>query len=429
MFDCYVTNSYFNVQGFSVAKFRLVMLNCSLDIAPDSIYNYTCEQQVLWGKCNETWMKGYCCNCCSDFNTCDPSYFLLMQTTSTILHDLHVSGPQIWYIQIWIIRISYSLAFIITFRIFWKELSKRVQKKVLVANKAIFWFSLLSLATNSIHALNSIFLYLPLYCIIQPRMGAALGGLRMLFINYYQLARLYYCFSSSSTHSKIGYPTSLFYCLYIIGIVILSAFGIVGFSMVNVFTVDNIYQCNTEYHADYELLVIVYALMFWSWDFITLILYLWKIYIFKKKNSNEQINTRIKFILSKITALTILYEALIVIAVVIGVIGASTNWNTWYSMLFNIYEALNGISTSFIILLMLEHNNDYYITFIRKYHYIFCCCSSSIIYVSGESNDEKQISKNIEDTSIDNTANLSEKIEPMGIQNEYEETETATDVS
>ena len=34
---------------------------CS-DIPPSS--DYTCVQQSQWGKCNETWMKGYCCQSC-----------------------------------------------------------------------------------------------------------------------------------------------------------------------------------------------------------------------------------------------------------------------------------------------------------------------------------------------------------------------------
>jgi len=32
------------------------------DIAPDS--QYSCSQQASWGKCSESWMKGYCCKTC-----------------------------------------------------------------------------------------------------------------------------------------------------------------------------------------------------------------------------------------------------------------------------------------------------------------------------------------------------------------------------
>jgi len=35
--------------------------DCS-DNAPDN--QYSCGQQAGWGKCNETWMKGYCCRSC-----------------------------------------------------------------------------------------------------------------------------------------------------------------------------------------------------------------------------------------------------------------------------------------------------------------------------------------------------------------------------
>ena len=40
---------------------------CS-DKAPDG--QYTCQQQAGWGKCNETWMQGYCCQSCHACQGC-----------------------------------------------------------------------------------------------------------------------------------------------------------------------------------------------------------------------------------------------------------------------------------------------------------------------------------------------------------------------
>ena len=40
---------------------------CS-DKAPDS--QYTCAQQAAWGKCTESWMKGYCCRSCFGCQGC-----------------------------------------------------------------------------------------------------------------------------------------------------------------------------------------------------------------------------------------------------------------------------------------------------------------------------------------------------------------------
>jgi len=38
------------------------------DKAPDT--TYTCVQQASWGKCNETWMQGYCCLSCFECKGC-----------------------------------------------------------------------------------------------------------------------------------------------------------------------------------------------------------------------------------------------------------------------------------------------------------------------------------------------------------------------
>ncbi|GMT32814.1 hypothetical protein PFISCL1PPCAC_24111, partial [Pristionchus fissidentatus] len=36
---------------------------------PPSSPTYTCEEQVLWGKCNESWMEGFCCKSCANAKT------------------------------------------------------------------------------------------------------------------------------------------------------------------------------------------------------------------------------------------------------------------------------------------------------------------------------------------------------------------------
>ena len=44
------------------------MFNCTHDISPDN--QYTCDQQKLWGKCQESWMNGWCCMSCNDTDSC-----------------------------------------------------------------------------------------------------------------------------------------------------------------------------------------------------------------------------------------------------------------------------------------------------------------------------------------------------------------------
>mmetsp|Transcript_62650 Transcript_62650/g.76696 ORF Transcript_62650/g.76696 Transcript_62650/m.76696 type:complete len:434 (-) Transcript_62650:306-1607(-) len=61
-------NNKNNIKVNIAPKFNLPGRCWCSDIPPDN--SYTCQQQASWGKCNESWMQGYCCQSCNACQGC-----------------------------------------------------------------------------------------------------------------------------------------------------------------------------------------------------------------------------------------------------------------------------------------------------------------------------------------------------------------------
>ena len=215
-----------------------------------------------------------------------------------------------------------------------------------------------------------------------------------IFITFYQLSRLQYCFSSEQVHStKYGYSKSAFNCLYLMGIVLC---GLTFASFVQALArkdnqlLDINYTCAFSSDDMIGVWMLIPGLVFFgAWDWTIILLYVRKCYQFRDKNrfnSDENMDNhvflRIKFILSKILLLTILLEIYALLAIV------------GYQMMFivqaeelafinSLFFVFDGLVSTYLISMMLSHNDDKYMRFIEFMNGLrVCCCFKWFINVA-----------------------------------------------
>ena len=156
--------------------------------------------------------------------------------------------------------------------------------------------------------------------------------LQTLFLGYYQLSRLYYCFANSQIHSNKGYSDAVFMIMYSTGLVITLFTTVTAPLFMNNTGGYINSQCGyreyqfyhipigDKYSSRYSILGSIGGLIMLLWDVTTYILYIHKIRIFVKYKGNDSnesaIKERILSTLYKITIITSFYEILCLIGLI-----------------------------------------------------------------------------------------------------------------
>ena len=212
-----------------------------------------------------------------------------------------------------------------------------------------------------------------------------------LFMDYFQIARLYYCFSQENAHSVHGYPRWL-YIIMFYAVTICAITASVSWTIMTSRTdCENHdgstvggFQSLTE-HVDHMILSIS-VLFFYILDAILLYLYWHQAnavmrmhrHEFAILKQNEEINEfqnlrtnqiqeNIQLILWRVVILSLLYKFI-------------TFFMIFMSRSFRSFISL---SYSLSMYLMLDHNTAEYITFMRWFtrfqlHWCCCCCAPMV---------------------------------------------------
>lgn len=294
-----------------------------------------------------------------------------------ILCNLIVACPNLWILR--------------------KECWSRKTDKAKFITKQLQLWSLLCMISGAINPIITIGFYLPYSCYISPYLSAISVNIQTSSMGFFQLSRLYYCFSQNKVYSSHGYPTCLFIIMFIIGILqfiaasIIPALWIVpktcGINDKYLFYSTSFDIVSSNQYASY---LTVSHFVYFLWDVITLLLYTFKAYSFRTQSKshnadNSGIWERIKSILYRVILLTIFYEfynTFSLLAVIFtGIIGLNDtpiymiSWILWTPNIF-VYN--------YAMYLMLQHNNDHYNKFLMflnksKLDYLcFCCCVRSM---------------------------------------------------
>ena len=121
----------------------------------------------------------------------------------------------------WIIRILIGFtSFVTTGSLLHSEIRKRRLPTTLFSSGLLRLTSAGSLWCAPIASLLLVFTVIPVSCMMRWVGTMIALYTQMAFLGFYQLSRLYYCFSNQQLHGKHGYPICLFLVMGIIGIII-----------------------------------------------------------------------------------------------------------------------------------------------------------------------------------------------------------------
>ena len=263
------------------------------------------------------------------------------------------------------------------------EIQKRRQLRVKFTTK---WFKFFSIACISCSFMMGVFAplqFIPGLCIFSHYLFLVSFGTAGLFMGLYQLHRLYYCFANEQVHSNKGYAKWVFIIMFTWGILPWVYFCIILFLGGGDDTLSGIrstcgFNDNHEYyfhpiqliHLSPHHLTII-GLSFQIWDILTLFMYMYKIWTFRKYQSEQPIvYKRIMSLLHKIFILTVFYQVFSVIHIAVH--------QMQIVVISRISRRLVNLSISLAMYLMLDHNKEDYVRFLKviyfmKFHWVCCC--------------------------------------------------------
>ena len=239
-----------------------------------------------------------------------------------------------------------------------------------------------------------------------------------LFMGFYQISRLYYCFARTQVYSDKGYPKWLYTIMF--GSEIISLFMVPSFLLFtsakrDVCGINAKWQSYVHYYRFptenedsrkwYLICLAIGCIKYLIWDITTLLLYVCKIRSFKKYrpenvdgNQNKKIHDRIACVMNRIVIMTLFYQ---IMAAVLGVVVIVMNIYFFRVPIEWIAGCVMSFCYSVSMYLMLDHNTKEYVQFLRglkavQMQYIcFCGCGSVIISqlsMLDTKSDEKMIS-------------------------------------
>ena len=278
-----------------------------------------------------------------------------------------------------------------------KELTKRNSGLATLTTKYMKMWSILTLSCGPIIGFITAMQYFDGFCYFFGRISLILKFIQPIFLGFYQLSRLYYCFAKDQVHSTKGYPNWLFITMYIFGI-----FIIINVIIYIFFEIEHPIHCGLN-HGGYKfktsqsvslssfvrlIWFLVYVILFIFWDLFTFALYLYKVRSFRKyKAENKIIYNRILSILYRIMILTLFYQIMSVFISILIVIVLETVYYENYEeiglILNEMLSLLPSILFCYTMYLMMDHNTMEYTSFIKciyftKFHWI-CFCFKGII--------------------------------------------------
>eukprot|EP01084_Bolivina_argentea_P278412 475611_1 len=304
-----------------------------------------------------------------------------------------------------------------------KELKKLRSEHVNYTTKWLKLFSLLTMICGIVYTFINFVRYFPIFCQFAAPSSYFMIANQGVFMNFYQISRIYYCFSQSKVYSKKGYPNYLFVIMYSIGVlIIISTFYPYFFTLWNTKCgINNKYEYFPEESDIRENpLVAIWAnitqFIYIIWDIITLLLYVVKVCSFKQYQSADVIvYNRIMSILKRVLILTACYEISTVLSISIGIIRDA--FINDYAMVITrcIYRSaffFNSVVFNFSMYMMQQHNDDEYYKFLQilhklRVHYICCCCRSEMEKEGNESSTDSSKDTNIQQQiEYDDTADI-----------------------
>ena len=276
-----------------------------------------------------------------------------------------------------------------------------------------------------------------------------------IFMGFYQLSRIHYCFSKKSKgFAKNGYSIWVFIVMYTIGTILIIYASV--YPLIQGITTSCGINVNYQYYQlqirfvsveNISVYFQIYAIIYYSWDLGTIFLYLLKIRSFRKKfdGNNAEIWGRILLILQRVLINTFFYEIIVAIISIIFVIAGYIVYNpslypSYIVTISTIVWYSSGMVSSIIyclaMIFMVNHNDAKYIKFLQfvrclKLDYICCCCCSSMVLnqlnaMNGDESKLENVVNEKKDKSSIWETNISRSVDDPKIKESGNELSMAT---
>ena len=116
-----------------------------------------------------------------------------------------------WSPFVWIpVAVACFFAVIFTSIILEKERKKRKSESILFTTKYVKLYSFWCLICGPISSVSLLLSFFNGFCHLFWYICVAVSMIQVVFLGFYQLSRLYYCFSQNQVYSNKGYPNSCF---------------------------------------------------------------------------------------------------------------------------------------------------------------------------------------------------------------------------
>ena len=287
-------------------------------------------------------------------------------------------------LEVWLTRILSELCFmIINSLILRKEWMTRKKDNIIFVSYSMEISSLFVIICGVIRGLFGFTRYIPGFCYFSIELQVVMIAAQNIFMGFFQLSRLYYCFSETNVYSRAGYSNRLFYAMYTIGTFLLIIAVILSFCSsipYNCFINSKSnyrYQENDIMVLEWSMAQLLYNICIsiaFAWDLTNLTLYLLKLVFFRKLKSDKMaVYIRIKGILSKIIKLTVFYQSSVIILLIIGICKLILGDSDFMEITWWFLWGIQSIIMSYSMFLMQQHNEQYYRQFLQVLHLRVCC--------------------------------------------------------
>ena len=277
------------------------------------------------------------------------------------------------------------------------EIAKRRLPDSTFTTKSLQYSSLISIIAAFISNLLLSLHEIDGFCNFSRFLSHFMFATQYLFMGFYQLSRLYYCFSNDKIHSNKGYPKWVFIIMIIFG-VSLSINWVLTMHTYTGYSLNNKCGINSRFEFYYDRFTIFSfkntIIISWFlasniswllWDFTTLMLYYCKIRTFRdviaSKDQSEVVYKRILSVLYHIFILTIFYEVFTnVVGPILSAILRAVIEIEWITNLTDVVAiSIASMAINISMYLMMDHNKSDYIRFLRmisklKLNCICCGC-------------------------------------------------------
>ena len=255
----------------------------------------------------------------------------------------------------------------------------------------------------------------------------------LCLMTMFQICQLQSILSEPRVYStRYGYQNWLYYFIYIVGVLIMLYYFSTCWFSLKYEIIDN-HGCKIMIEPDkywfYQFPVI---LMYIMYDIYGLLLIIFKRYQYENEETcfqlqDGQLYKKIVFLLTKIFALSVIFELMSLLTFIIDIIPTTTGQLIFYHIITCVYH----VFAVFFVYIMIERNNEDYMKFVEK---CVCCCRQRILMYSNDldfpqkmeivNNKRTRSDEDVMNVIQENTQNNNSSLSPPMVQMEQHQNGT-----